>query len=112
MHNENRKRKVGIVTQPDVQGLTSPRTPSPKRQRENGVQTRSTWSVDDAEEVPVGECRFSSRNTATHLLQLKFGISSLLGRVSVIKTDTLLKHFMETTIKATNSCHNLNAKGR
>jgi len=55
MHNENRKRKVGIVTQPDVQGLTSPRTPSPKRQRENGVQTRSTWSVDDAEEVPVGE---------------------------------------------------------
>lgn len=40
---QSRKRKVGIVTPPDQRRLTSPRTPSPKRQREKGVQI-STWN--------------------------------------------------------------------
>ena len=34
MNKEGRKRKVAIVTPPDVRSMTNPRTPSPKRCRE------------------------------------------------------------------------------
>ena len=34
MHKEGRKRKVGIITPPDVRALANLRTPSPKRHRE------------------------------------------------------------------------------
>ena len=34
MNKEGRKRKVAIVTPPDVRSLTNLRTPSPKRYRE------------------------------------------------------------------------------
>ncbi|KAJ7374853.1 SAM domain and HD [Desmophyllum pertusum] len=46
MHKEGRKRKVGIITPPDVRALANLRTPSPKRHREeNGDDVElESWS--------------------------------------------------------------------
>ena len=52
MHQQNRKRKVGIVTPPEVKGL---RTPSPKKLKENGVHS---WNDVGASEAFIGECGF------------------------------------------------------
>lgn len=58
MERESRKRRVGIVTPPDVQALTyePPRTPSPKRYREEN---------DNCVEVD-GEANLTARKDEKH----------------------------------------------
>ena len=46
MNKESRKRKVAIVTPPDVRSLTNPRTPSPKRCREENGDNDETWNYE------------------------------------------------------------------
>lgn len=77
MHQQNRKRKVGIVTPPDVKGL---RTPSPKKLKENGVQS---WNDVGGSEAFIGECGFclASNSCAVRLAQLKFNMIYFSSRL-------------------------------